>query len=208
MSSRILTVPNMLTVFRMVLIPVFVTLLFYQRFSLALAVFILAGFTDGLDGLLARRFGQQSQLGTVLDPIADKLMLVTAFIVLSMRSIFPQPLPNHLPVPFWVTVAVISRDVFIIVGAAAINMMTGFRGFRPSWLGKLNTTVQIAGIAAIMFAASVPHYTGYYLPTVYAAVFTLAVLSGLHYIFFASKLMNEDRKQGSSPEVDSKTHKN
>jgi len=200
MSSRILTVPNMLTVFRMVLIPVFVTLLFYQRFILALAVFVLAGLTDGLDGLFARRFGQQSQLGTVLDPIADKLMLVTAFIVLSMRSVFPQPLPGHLPVPFWVTVAVISRDVFIIVGAAAINIMTGFRGFRPSWLGKLNTNVQIVGVAAIMFAASVPYYTGYYLPTVYAAFFAMAVLSGLHYIFFASRLMNEDRKQSPSPE--------
>jgi cardiolipin synthase len=208
MSSRILTVPNLLTVFRMVLIPVFVTLLFYRRFSLALGVFVLAGLTDGLDGLLARRFKQQSQLGTVLDPIADKLMLVTAFIVLSMRSIFPQPLPSHLPVPFWVTVAVISRDVFIIVGAAAINIMTGFRGFRPSWLGKLNTTAQIGGIATIMFAASVPHYTGYYLPTVYATVFTLAVLSGLHYIFFASKLMNEDRKQGVSAETSSEAPQN
>src|SRR2546425_5459165 len=156
MSSRIVPLPNVLTVFRMALIPIFVSLLFYQRFSLALAVFVLAGLTDGLDGLLARRFGQQSQLGTVLDPIADKLMLVTAYIVLSMRSVFPPPLPSHLPVPFWVTVAVISRDVFIIVGAAAINVMTGFRGFRPSWLGKLNTTVQVLAIAAIMFGASVP----------------------------------------------------
>ena len=198
-SSRIVTIPNMLTVFRMVLIPVFVTLLFYQRFVLALAVFVIAGVTDGLDGLFARRFGQESQLGTILDPIADKLMLVTAFVVLSMRSVFPQPLPSHLPVPFWVTVTVISRDVFIIVGAAAINIMTGFRGFRPSWLGKLNTNVQIVGITAIMFAASVPYYTGLYLPTVYAAVFALALLSGLHYIFFASKLMNEDRKQTPPP---------
>jgi len=194
MSSRIVTVPNMLTVFRMVLIPVFVTMLFYQRFILALAVFVCAGLTDGLDGLLARRFDQRSQLGTVLDPIADKLMMVTAFIVLSMRGIFPQPVPSHLPVPFWVTIAVISRDVFIIVGAAAINIMTGFRGFRPSWLGKVNTTVQIVAIAAIMFAASFPYYTGYYLPTVYATVFTFAILSGLHYIFFASKLLNEDRR--------------
>src|SRR6267142_5473844 len=200
MSSRIVTVPNALTVFRMVLIPVFVSLLFYQRFILALAVFVLAGVTDGLDGLLARRFDQRSQLGTILDPIADKLMLVTSFVVLSMRSVFPQPLPSHLPVPFWVTIAVISRDVFITVGALAINIMTGFRGFRPSWLGKLNTTIQIGGIAAIMFAASVPHYHGYYLPTVYAAVFTLAILSGLHYIFFASRLMNEDRKQGPPTE--------
>jgi len=203
MSSRILTVPNMLTVFRMVLIPVFVTLLFYHRFLWALGVFVIAGLTDGLDGLLARRFAQQSQLGTILDPIADKLMLVTAFIVLSMRSIFPMPIPSHLPVPFWVTIAVISRDIFIIVGAAAINMTTGFRGFRPSLLGKLNTIVQIGGIAAIMFAASVPPYHGYYLPTVYVAVFALAILSGVHYIFFASKLMNEDRKQGSDLEVSS-----
>ena len=194
MSSRIITVPNLLTIFRMVLIPVFVTLLFYQRFLWALAAFVLAGVTDGLDGLLARRFDQRSQLGTVLDPIADKLMLVTAFVVLSMRSVFPQPLPGHLPVPFWVTVAVISRDVFIVVGAAAINIMTGFRGFRPSWLGKLNTTVQIVAIAIIIFAASFPHGTGYYLPTLYAVVFTFAVLSGAHYVFFASKLLNEDRR--------------
>ena len=149
MSSRIITVPNLLTVFRMVLIPVFVSLLFYQRFALALGIFILAGITDGLDGLLARRFNQKSQLGTILDPIADKLMLVTSFVVLSMRAVFPQPLPSHLPVPFWVTIAVISRDVFILVGAAAINVVTGFRGFRPSLLGKINTTVQIFAIAAI-----------------------------------------------------------
>ena len=194
MSSLIVTVPNLLTVFRMVLIPVFVSLLFYKRFLLALVVFALAGVTDGLDGLLARRFNQKSQLGTILDPIADKLMLVTAFVVLTMRSVFPQPLPSHLPVPFWVTVAVISRDVFILVGAAAINIVTGFRGFRPSMLGKINTTVQIVAIGVIMFAASVPYGTGWYLPTIYAAVFSFAVLSGAHYVFFVSKLVNEDRR--------------
>jgi len=131
MSSRIVTLPNLLTIFRMVLIPVFVSMLFYQRFVWALAAFVVAGVTDGLDGLLARRFQQQSPLGRILDPIADKMMLVTAFVVLSMRSVFPIPLPKHLPVPFWVTITVISRDVFIIVGAAAINMVTGFRAFRP-----------------------------------------------------------------------------
>lgn len=194
MSSRIITVPNLLTVFRMVLIPVFVSLLFYQRFLFALAVFVVAGVTDGLDGLLARRFNQKSQLGTILDPIADKLMLVTAFIVLSMRSVFPQPVPSHLPIPFWVTVAVISRDVFILVGAAAINVVTGFRGFRPSMLGKINTVIQITAIGIIMFAASVPYGTGYYLPTLYATVFGFAILSGAHYVFFVSKLVNEDRR--------------
>ena len=194
MSARIVTVPNLLTIFRMVLIPVFASLLFYQRFVMALAVFVLAGVTDGLDGLLARRFDQRSQLGTILDPIADKMMMVTSFVVLSMKSVFPQPVPSHLPIPFWVTIAVISRDVFILVGAAAINIVTGFRGFRPSMLGKINTTVQIIAIATIMFAASVPYGTGYYLPTVYATVFTFAVLSGAHYVFFVSKLLNEDKR--------------
>src|SRR5918999_3812467 len=193
MSARIVTVPNLLTVFRMVLIPVFVSLLFYKRFVLALAIFVVAGVTDGLDGLLARRFNQKSQLGTILDPIADKLMLVTAFVVLSMRSVFPQPVPSHLPIPFWVTIAVISRDVFIVVGAAAINIMTGFRGFRPSWLGKANTTVQIIAVVLVLVAASFPPLRGY-LPTVYTTVFSFAVISGIHYVFWTSKLLNEDRQ--------------
>lgn len=194
MSSRIITVPNLLTMFRMGLIPVFVSLLFYQKFVWALCVFVLAGVTDGLDGLFARRFDQMSQLGTILDPIADKLLLVTSFIVLSMPAISPHPRPGHFPVPFWVTAAVISRDVFILVGAAAINIVTGFRGFRPSWLGKVSTAVQIFAIIAILFAAIFPSGSGYYLPTVYTIVFAFAIISGVHYIFFASRLLNGERR--------------
>src|ERR687884_429761 len=192
LSSKIITLPNLLTMFRMALIPIFVSLLFYQKFEWALGVFVLAGITDGLDGLFARRLNQGSQLGTILDPIADKLLLVTSFIVLSLPTISPQPVPRHFPVPFWVTAAVISRDIFIIVGAAAINIVTGFRGFRPSWLGKINTTIQILAIALILIAASFPSLSGY-LPTVYTTVFGFAVLSGVHYIFFASRLLNEER---------------
>jgi len=193
MSSRIITVPNLLTIFRMVLIPVFVSMLFYQKFVWALAIFVVAGITDGLDGLFARRFRQQSQLGRILDPIADKLMLVTSFVVLSMRGVFPTPLPRHLPIPFWVTITVISRDVFILIGAAAINIVTGFRNFRPSFPGKVSTVLQIVTVAAVMFAARIRIGAGYYLPTLYASVFGLAVLSGVHYVFFVSRLMNEDR---------------
>src|ERR1051325_2286992 len=196
MSSRIATLPNLLTMLRMVMIPIFVSLLFYQRFYWALAVFMIAGVTDGLDGLLARRFNQKSQLGTILDPIADKLLLVTSFIVLSLPSISPQQEPpSHLPVPFWVTTAVISRDVFILVGAAAINIVTGFRSFRPSLLGKINTFVQILSVVPILIAAGIPsNISGYYLPTVYVTVFMLAVLSGIHYVFFATRLLNEERR--------------
>ena len=190
-SSRIVTVPNLLTIFRMALVPVFVSLLFYQKFLLALGAFVLAGVTDGLDGLLARRFHQQSPLGRILDPIADKLMLVTAFIVLSMKSVYPAPIPGHLPIPFWVTITVISRDVFILVGAAAINMVTGFRTFAPSLPGKISTVVQIIAVAVVMLSAQTRVCTGYYLPTVYAAVFAMALLSGFHYIFFVSRQLNE-----------------
>jgi cardiolipin synthase len=193
MSSRIVTLPNLLTMFRMALIPVFVSLLFYRKFEWALFVFVVAGITDGLDGLFARRLNQGTQLGTILDPIADKLLLVTSFIVLSMPAISPQPVPRHFPVPFWVTAAVISRDVFIVVGAAAINIVTGFRGFRPSWLGKVNTTVQILAIAAVLIAASYPTLNGY-LPTVYTIVFSFAIISGIHYIFFASRLLREESR--------------
>lgn len=202
-SSRIVTLPNLLTVVRMALIPVFVSLLYYQKFAWALFVFVTAGVTDGLDGLLARRFDQKSQLGTILDPIADKLLLVASFITLSLPSIVaksavPPPHENfHLPIPFWVTTAVISRDIFIVVGAAAINIVTGFRNFRPSLLGKANTFVQIVAIVIILTAARFPILRGYLLPTVYATVFALAVISGFHYIFWVSRLFNEERAHRS-----------
>jgi cardiolipin synthase (CMP-forming) len=198
MASRVITLPNVLTVVRMALIPVFVGALYYQRFGWALAVFVAAGVTDGLDGLIARRLNQYSQLGQILDPIADKLLLVTSFITLSLPSIFAGatiPPHRHLPVPFWVTAAVISRDVFIVVGAATINVVTGFRGFRPSWFGKANTVVQIAAVAVILMAAQFPILQGYLLRTVYTTVFALSVISGAHYVFWVSKLLNEDRQQ-------------
>ena len=193
MSSRIITLPNLLTVIRMALIPVFVSLLVYQRFGWALFVFVVAGVTDGLDGLLARNLQQGSELGRILDPIADKLMLVTAFVALSQRNVLPHPLPRHFPIPFWVTAAVLSRDIFIIVGAAAINIVTGFRGFRPSLLGKISTTVQICAIIIVLVAAHFPAISGYVLPTVYTIVFILAIASGVHYIFHVARLLNEER---------------
>ena len=177
----------------MALIPVFVSLLFYQKFLLALAAFIVAGVSDGLDGLLARRFHQQSPLGRILDPIADKMMLVTSFVVLSMKGVYPIPIPKHLPIPFWVTITVISRDVFILVGAAAIYMVTGFRAFQPSLPGKISTLLQIVAVATVMLAAQTRAGTGYYLPTIYTSVFAFTLFSGLHYVFFVSRLLNEER---------------
>ena len=191
MPSSVLTIPNLLTLLRMVLIPVFATLLFYGLIGWALFVFFVAGLSDGIDGFVARRFNQESQLGTILDPIADKLLMTTAFIILTLPNIFPaEPHLRHLPVPFWVTAAVIGRDILIIAAAGAINVMTGFRGFKPSWLGKVSTFVQVLAIGLILIAAVFPSLRSFYLPTVYTTVFALALFSGVHYIFHVAKLMN------------------
>lgn len=185
--NSILTVPNLLTFMRMALIPVFASLLFYDYSGLALLVFVIAGVSDGIDGFLARRFNQESELGTIIDPIADKLLMTTAFIILTLPNVL-QPL-RHLPVPFWVTAAVLGRDILIIAVAAAINIMTGFRGFKPSWLGKLSTLVQVIAVTLILVAAV--FRVSFYLPTVYVIVVLLAFVSGLHYIFFVARLMKQ-----------------
>jgi cardiolipin synthase (CMP-forming) len=186
MSSNILTVPNLLTFLRMALIPVFASLLYYGYTGTALILFVIAGISDGVDGFVARRLKQETELGTILDPIADKLLMTTAFIILTLPNIFPPPAKS---VPFWVTAAVIGRDVLIVTVAGAINIMTGFRGFQPSWLGKLSTTVQVAAVTLILVAAVFNH--SIYLPTTYFIVVLLAFLSGFHYIFFVARLMRE-----------------
>jgi cardiolipin synthase len=175
----------------MTLIPVFASLLFYGNSGWALAVFMIAGISDGVDGFLARRFKQESELGTIIDPIADKLLMTTAFIVLSLPNVL-EPV-RHLPIPFWVTAAVIGRDVLIVTVAGAINVMTGFKGFRPSWLGKLSTFVQVVAVTLILVAA-VTDYS-FYLPTTYFLVVLLAVISGIHYIFQVAKLMKEEESE-------------
>jgi cardiolipin synthase len=188
--TSILTIPNLLTFMRMALIPAFASMLFYGHYKMGLAVFVVAGVSDGIDGFLARRFGQESELGTIIDPIADKLLMTTAFIILSLPNVLPQV--RHLPVPFWVTVTVIGRDVLILAVAAAINIITGFRGFKPSWLGKLSTLVQVLAVTLILVSA----VTGYsfYLPTTYTTVALLAFGSGMHYVFQVARLMKEEDK--------------
>jgi len=197
MASNILTVPNLLTFLRMALIPAFATLLFYGHSGLALLIFFVAGASDGVDGFVARRFNQESELGTILDPIADKLLMTTAFIILTLPNIFPPT--RHLPVPFWVTAAVIGRDVLITAAAIAIFIITNFRGFKPSWLGKLSTLVQVLAVGLILLAAIFPTLS-FYLPTVYTSVAAIAVFSGIHYIFHVARLMNEQPKRVESQE--------
>jgi len=189
--NSILTIPNLISFLRMALIPVFASLLFYGYGATALVVFLIAGISDGLDGFIARRFKQESELGTIIDPIADKLLMTTAFIILTMPNVM-QP-ARHLPVPFWVTAAVIGRDVLIITVAGAINIITGFRGFKPSWWGKASTFVQVVAVGLILLSPVVGY--SFYLPTVYTLVALFAVVSGIHYIFHVARLMREEEAQ-------------
>lgn len=182
--SRLLTLANILTLTRMILIPVFVSCIFYHWFTLALAVWIVAGMTDLLDGLLARRLHQQTSLGMILDPMADKLLLTTAFVVLSMSAF------GFEPIPFWLTAVVISRDVFLVLGALLIFMTTGFTGFRPSLPGKINTGIQLAMIT-LFLAGNILAKPTEYLSPFYYLTFAMAIFSGVHYIFHATRLVNE-----------------
>ena len=191
-STRILTIPNLLTFLRMALIPVFAIMLVYHREGWALAVFTIAGVSDGVDGFIARRLKQESELGTIIDPVADKLLMTTAFVMMTLPSVMGTA--RFLPVPFWVTATVIGRDVMIVTVAGAINVMTGFRGFKPSWLGKASTFVQVIGVIMILIAAVYPELRGFYLPTVYTTVAAFAVFSGIHYIFYVAKLMRDEEK--------------
>lgn len=180
-----LTLANQLTLLRIVLIPAFVLLVVYGYLGWALVVFVAAGLTDALDGLIARRAGQRTSLGAWLDPMADKLLLVTTFIVLTLPDI---PLTNHLPL--WLTVLVISRDVVIVGVVAIINLAVGPRTFRPTALGKATTATFILTSVAVMFF----NYREEHSPIIDAGVWlslALTLLSGGDYLVRLRRLINE-----------------
>jgi cardiolipin synthase len=142
-----LTAANQLTILRMLLIPAFVILLLYGYRGWALIIFLTAGLTDLLDGLIARATGQKTTLGAWLDPMADKLLLVTMFVMLTLPN---TGAANRLPL--WFTVLVISRDVAIVLTVAVVNLAVGPRTFRPSIFGKLATAVFVlTGVVTLYF---------------------------------------------------------
>jgi len=143
----VFTPANQLTLMRMLLIPAFVILLIYGYRGWAVVTFLAAGITDLFDGLIARMTGEKTVLGAWLDPMADKLLLVTMFVMLTLPEIGG---PNRLPL--WFTVLVISRDVAIVATVAVVNLAVGPRTFRPSIYGKVATALYIVtGVAALYF---------------------------------------------------------
>lgn len=179
-------IPNLLTLLRMGMIPLFVIALLNQEPGKALAIFAIAGLTDLLDGFLARVFDQGSVLGAYLDPIADKLLLTTAYIMLTI----PSENSNLVPIPIWVTVIVLSRDFLILVIALVLWMALDLSKFTPTKLSKVNTVVQVAGVLLVLLSGifdqmAIPAVICIYL------VGGLTVLSGCDYIYRANQMITQ-----------------
>jgi len=183
-----MTTANKITVIRILMIPVFVTLAIYYGESIqegnpqdwmrfmAIAVFLLAAISDGLDGYVARRYNQRSSLGGILDPIADKGLLLSGIITLSISN-WSQIDSHYGRFPAWFPVLVITRDAVILLGSAVLHILNGKVRVRPSWTGKVATVLQMAAIAWVMLQIRIP-------PLLYiviaAGLFTL--VSGIIYV--------------------------
>ena len=179
-----LTVANQLTLLRMLLIPALIILVVSGLNGWAVIVFVLAGVTDALDGLLARWWGQPTTLGAFLDPMADKLLLISMFVVLTMSSL---DLPNRWPI--WLTVLVISRDVIIVVTVAIANLSLGRISFPPTNLGKAATLVYILTVAVTLYFNWLGQPSIVVDIAIYAAL-GVTLASGLHYIVHVTRVLS------------------
>jgi cardiolipin synthase len=180
------TLANQLTLLRMGLAPLLVILILSREMGWALAVFVVAGVTDLLDGLIARLGHQQTTLGAMLDPVADKVLLTAAFVALTWG-------PGLMTaIPVWLTVTALSRDAIILTGVAIVNLTMGRRVFYPSLLGKLTTASQLVTVGVVLllnaFSLQVPG-----LNWLFRATLALTVGSALHYLFSSSV------RRGGSP---------
>src|SRR3984893_5871048 len=180
--SQIFTAPNQLTLLRMVFVPFIVIHLVDGHYLWALVVFVIAGFSDGLDGLLARTLHQQTMLGQYLDPIADKLLLSTIFLVLSILH----------RIPWKFTVVVFSRDISILAASTVLFAIAGLRDFRPSIFGKANTFAQVAAVFFVLMLQIRPErWIDIARLTFLHATFIFTVISALHYVILVQRRLRQ-----------------
>jgi cardiolipin synthase len=176
----LMTAPNQLTLLRMVFLPFIIIHLVAGRYFWALILFVLAGVSDGLDGLLARTLKQQTKIGQYLDPMADKLLLSTMFPVLSIL--------HHIPWKY--TVMVFTRDICIVVIGATLYIAAGLRDFRPSIFGKANTFAQVAAVFFVLLLLVHPvAWVAIAAKTFLKATFLFTIVSALHYVFLVGQRM-------------------
>ena len=186
-----LSVPNVLSILRMGLVPLFIIAVVDGEAVRALVIFVAAGVTDSLDGFIARFWRQQTLLGAYLDPIADKMLLTSAYVVLTIPALNPK-----LTIPVWVTVLVLARDVLIVVLAVILHIVTGQRSFPPLKIGKITTTAQIATVAVVLvgMAFGVRGFALVAPPLIWATA-VLTVVSGLGYIVRANRMVEEHGRE-------------
>jgi cardiolipin synthase len=170
--------PNLLTLLRICLAPFLVAAILEGQFLLSFSLFIVAGLTDALDGMLARLLKQRSTFGAYLDPVADKLLLSTLFLVLLYKGLMPTT----------VTVLVFGRDVGILLVSALLYAAVGRREFNPSIWGKANTLAQISAVAAVLLAQlTQAHWIAAFRTVALDATIALTIISGLHYAWSVSR---------------------
>ena len=181
-----ITIPTQITLVRLLLVPFVAMSILYHRYGLALLMFTVSGVSDLLDGLLARTLKQKSRLGALLDPMADKLLLSTSFLLLTLPAS-----KLHVAIPLWLAVVVFGRDIMIVVGAVAIALTTGFTKFDPTIYGKASTLVQILCVLAVLIV----NYLGAdqsYIQWLFYLTFALTLFSGVHYLFIVNKRMETE----------------
>ncbi len=165
--------PNAITLSRIALVPVLILALKNQDFRTALGVFVLAGVSDALDGFLAKRFNMTSRLGAILDPAADKILLVSAYVILTLLEY----------IPFWLMLGVAFRDLLIVGGYLAYTSLYGPVAMRPSYLSKLNTFMQISLICVILTQEAANLAFPDVVHALEYAVLATTVASGAHYLW-------------------------
>lgn len=165
--------PNIISEFRILLVLPVVWTLLNQEYAVALILFAIAGFSDALDGFLAKHYHWESRLGSILDPLADKLLLVSCFLALAWNGL----------IPIWLTVAVIARDLIIVIGGVAFHYMLEKFDMAPSRISKANTFFQILYILAVVFYHGEFAFTPWIIETLGYIVFVSTALSGIDYVW-------------------------
>lgn len=188
MISQLRAAPNQLTLLRLIFVPFVVIALVERHPRLALALFVIAGISDVLDGLLARVLRQQTYLGQYLDPIADKFLLSTMFLALSFER----------QIPWYVTVLVFSRDLGILLVGGLLYATNTVRDLRPSIWGKANTAVQVATVLAVlMYGVWQPAWLRHVRNVGFRLTFALTLISWIHYTIVVGKRMRASSQQAS-----------
>lgn len=186
MPSVVKNLPNAITLLRLALVPVFILLLKEQDFPAALAVFLIAGISDGLDGFIAKRYNLITRLGGILDPVADKVLLVSAYVMLSLLD----------QIPFWLVLSVVFRDLLIVGGYLAYTSIVGPVHMRPSRLSKFNTVMQVVLIVAVL--AERAHYIDAeaLIEALIYGVFITTFASGAHYVWIWGVMKEAEPNRG------------